>query len=177
MQRLAGLPPHPSPSPCAYISTFLGIYCVSVCLLPPSPPPSGCSEPRVNALVTSFAISHHKAEPTAPNHPSRTQLLSIGTNTGRQSTPFRGSHSSCVHLEGRSPSLGQLRAQQMMTCRHCSLPVLSQPSQHRKGAAVVMEALLCTELIAVQPRMGPFVQRVKAEAAPAEILNRVCIDF
>ena len=123
------------------IARFSETRCSYVDLTPPPTPLAGCSEPHGNALVTSFAISHHKPEPTAPNHPCRTHLLPISTNTGSQSTPSRGSHSTCV------PPLGQLRAQQMVTCRQCTLPALPQTSQHREGAAAVMH---CSALSPLQ---------------------------
>lgn len=77
---------HPIP-PHHHVSTSAHSLAFIVSLFA-SHSPTGCSEPQVNTLVTSFAISHHKPEPTAPNRRSRTHLLPIGTNTGRQSTHF-----------------------------------------------------------------------------------------
>lgn len=150
-QRLAGLPPHPFPSPRVHISPFFGIYCVSVCFPLPHRMLRATSE-HVGHILCYFSpqTRAHSTQPSQQNAPPAHWHQHRETKHA-----FLGSPSTCVQLGGRSPSLGQPRAQQ--TCRHCALPAFPQPSQHRKGAAaVVTEALLCTELIAAQPRAHLF---------------------
>lgn len=138
-------------------------------------------------IVVLFATTPHSSLHPTPHPPRRMpgatwqctghilcyfspQTRAHSTQPSLQNAPpaHQHQHRQSKHtISGLSfhlcPTPGQLRAQQMVTCRQCTLPALPQTSQHREGAAAVMKALLCTEPIAAQPSVSPFAQRVEAE--------------